>query len=443
MGEAKIKQRAAFAPKLIEEWEAENCVNFAVALARLTGWLLHVDWWSTSPEGQDAHTLGLNVVQAQCFRTCNTTSAMPSANMGTCPDVRCSRFVCNPYPARVPNRTPPRRWLAPEASAFPRKHRKMIEFRQLRYFTTIVDASSITRASSILHIAQPALSQQIRDLETQLGVKLLNRSIKGVVPTLEGVALYSHAKNMLSLRDQTQEVIKKAGGVVSGRVRLGIPSSISMILASPLLRILRKNYPEVLLELYESPSTYLATQLLDGRVDLSLLVDRLPAADLTVLPLVTEKVFLVQAAGSPLFLGRKSVNFAELSDVDLMLTTRASTLRGMVEKYLKKAKVNPRIKAEASSIQTLLTVVADSGVSTIIPYSALSWHPVQQVLRSLPILPSFERNLSVAHCTSAPLSPAAQCVRELIVKVCTRLVNEKIWLGASLSASKSAALDDS
>lgn len=54
MGEAKIKQRAAFAPKLIEEWEAENCVNFAVALARLTGWLLHVDWWSTSPEGQDA-----------------------------------------------------------------------------------------------------------------------------------------------------------------------------------------------------------------------------------------------------------------------------------------------------------------------------------------------------------------------------------------------------
>lgn len=54
MGEAKIKQRAAFAPKLIEEWESENCVNFAVALARLTGWLIHVDWWSTSPEGQKA-----------------------------------------------------------------------------------------------------------------------------------------------------------------------------------------------------------------------------------------------------------------------------------------------------------------------------------------------------------------------------------------------------
>jgi hypothetical protein len=53
MGQAKIKQRAAFAPQLIDAWEADDCVNFAVALARLTGWLLHVDWWSTSTEQRE------------------------------------------------------------------------------------------------------------------------------------------------------------------------------------------------------------------------------------------------------------------------------------------------------------------------------------------------------------------------------------------------------
>jgi|GEM_PF-782273 len=53
MGQAKIKQRAGFAPRLIEEWEADDCVNFAVGLARLTGWLLHVDWWSTSTENRE------------------------------------------------------------------------------------------------------------------------------------------------------------------------------------------------------------------------------------------------------------------------------------------------------------------------------------------------------------------------------------------------------
>lgn len=53
MGQAKLKQRVAFAPQLVVEWEADDCVNFAVALARLTGWLLHVDWWSTSTEQRD------------------------------------------------------------------------------------------------------------------------------------------------------------------------------------------------------------------------------------------------------------------------------------------------------------------------------------------------------------------------------------------------------
>ena len=64
MGQAKIKQRAAFAARLIEEWEADDCVNFAVALARVTGWLLHVDWWSTSTE----HNEDISLDQLQPLR---------------------------------------------------------------------------------------------------------------------------------------------------------------------------------------------------------------------------------------------------------------------------------------------------------------------------------------------------------------------------------------
>jgi LysR family nitrogen assimilation transcriptional regulator len=308
----------------------------------------------------------------------------------------------------------------------------MIEFRQLHYFVTIVDACSITQASTILHIAQPALSQQIKDLENELGVKLLHRSIKGVTPTLEGVALYSHAQKILSLRDQTSEVVKKAIGVLSGRVRLGIPSSISMILAAPLFAALKKNYPDIVLELYESPSTYLSAQLLDGRVDLSLLVDQVPAPGVMVSPLVREHILLVQSKSSARFKSRKSIDFSELNDTDFMLTTRASTLRGMVEKAFKKARISPRISAEASSIQTLLTVVADGDLSTLIPYSALSWYPVLEILHWVPVKPSITRDLMVAQCASVSLSPATQCVKELIVQVCADLVRKKIWVGTDL-----------
>jgi LysR family nitrogen assimilation transcriptional regulator len=312
----------------------------------------------------------------------------------------------------------------------------MIEFRQLRYFVTIVDARSITHAATLLHIAQPALSQQIKDLEEELGVKLLNRSIKGVTPTSEGVALYSHAKNILSLRDQTLDVVKKATGVLSGRVRLGIPSSISMILAAPLVASLKKNYPEILLELYESPSTYLSAQLLDGRVDLSMLVDKVPAPGLTVTPLLNERVFLVQSKKSTTFKNRQNIQFHELKKTDLILTTRASTLRGMVDKLFRKSKITPQIRAEASSIQTLLTVVADGELATLIPYSALSWYPVLKILQWLPIQPSITRELSVAQCASVTLSPAALCVKELIIEICAELVNKKIWLGAELTLKR-------
>ena len=309
----------------------------------------------------------------------------------------------------------------------------MIEFRQLHYFVTIVDARSITQASTVLHIAQPALSQQIKDLEHALGVKLLHRSIKGVTPTLEGAALYSHAQHILSLRDQTKDIVKTASGVISGHVRLGIPSSISMILAAPLVAALKKSYPEILLELYESPSTYLSAQLLDGRVDLSLLVDRVPAPGVIASPLVNERVLLVQSKRSTRFKNKKSVTFGELKDTDFMLTTRASTLRGMVEKAFKKARIAPRISAEASSIQTLLTVVADGELSTLIPYSALSWHPVLKILHCVPVMPSITRELTVAQCASVTLSPAAQCVKELIAKVCAELIRKKVWLGADLA----------
>ncbi len=312
----------------------------------------------------------------------------------------------------------------------------MIEFRQLHYFVTIVDAGSITQASALLHIAQPALSQQIKDLEQGLGVRLLDRSIRGVTATPEGVALYAHAKHILGLRDQTAEVIRNATGVVSGRVRLGIPSSISMVLAAPLVAALKQRHPDILLELYESPSTYLSAQLLDGRVDLSLLVDKVPAPGLITAPLLDESVLFVQSRKSTRFKNRRSIQVAELQDVALMLTTRASTLRGMVEKAFKKARVAPRVSAEASSIQTLLTVVADGELSTLIPYSALSWSPVLDILRWVPVQPRITRALSIAQCASVSLSPAAQCVKQLIVDVCTELVRRKVWLGAELAHAR-------
>ncbi len=108
----------------------------------------------------------------------------------------------------------------------------MLSLRQLRYFVAIIDAGSVSRAATVLHIAQPALSQQLAHLESEIGTKLLRRSVRGMAPTGAGSAVYRHAQTLLKLCAETANVARGAGSGASGRVRIGMPSSIAMILVA-------------------------------------------------------------------------------------------------------------------------------------------------------------------------------------------------------------------
>ena len=309
----------------------------------------------------------------------------------------------------------------------------MIEFRQLRYFVAIVDAGSLTRASALLNIAQPSLSQQMADLEANIGSKLLDRSVRGVTATAAGQAVYRHAQTILHLREQTADVARGAGTQIAGRVRLGLPSSIAMVLAAPLVKKLTQKYPDILLELYESPSTYLAAQLFDERVDLSLLVDSSPSPGLQVRALMDESIYFVQSAKTKPRKAKTSVRLVDLADIPMILTTRATTLRQLIDSACSVNATKLQVRAEASSIQTLLTVVAEGSLSTLVPYSALSWHPATSALRLWPVSPTIARPVSLAWSRSSFMSPATECVRSTIIEVAKELISQGIWKGALLA----------
>ena len=307
----------------------------------------------------------------------------------------------------------------------------MLDFRQLRYFVEIVDAGSLTRAAGSLHIAQSALSQQMARLEDSVGVCLLTRSVKGVVATDAGHAVYRHAQTILKLEAQTRDVAQSVGVHVSGRVRVGLPSSIAMILAAPMLNEVQKRYPGILVELYESPSTYLAAQLFDERVDLSVIVDKSPPPGLVVMALVDESLYFVQAR-LPKKPPKTPVKLADLEGLPMILTTRATTLRHVVDAAFNAAGVTPQVQAEASSIQTLLTVVAQGNLATLIPFSALSWHAATRVLTHRPLEPVVLRRACLAWSRSAAMTQATQCVRSVIVDVVREMVLSGRWSGSTL-----------
>jgi LysR family nitrogen assimilation transcriptional regulator len=118
-----------------------------------------------------------------------------------------------------------------------------MDVRQLRYFVSIVDAGSLSKAAQKLFIAQPSLSQQIAGLEIELKTKLLLRSAQGVMPTTAGSVLYRHARLVLRQMEQIRADVRDDSGGEAGTVAVGLPTSIAAILATPLLCASANGFP--------------------------------------------------------------------------------------------------------------------------------------------------------------------------------------------------------
>ena len=158
-----------------------------------------------------------------------------------------------------------------------------MELRQLRYFLGVCEAGSLLKASARLHVAQPALGQQMSTLEDELGVRLLLRSSKGVTPTSAGNAFLEHAKLVLADVERASQAVREAGSVPSGSVAIGLPTTVSLGATLPILRACRERLPQVRLKIVEAYSGFLKEWLQSGRLDVAILFGDKPESGLSKL----------------------------------------------------------------------------------------------------------------------------------------------------------------
>ena len=145
-----------------------------------------------------------------------------------------------------------------------------MNLRRLKYFVKIVDIGSLTQASEVLHIAQPALSQQLATLEGEFKQQLLVRTKRGVTPTEAGRVLYRHAQIILRQFEQAQSDVRNSGRALSGQVSVGLaPGTAASALALPLLKTVRARHPDVVLYLNENFGTTLCELVSNGRMDMA------------------------------------------------------------------------------------------------------------------------------------------------------------------------------
>jgi DNA-binding transcriptional LysR family regulator len=242
----------------------------------------------------------------------------------------------------------------------------MLTSRQLEYFRAVARELHFTRAAEALHIAQPALSQQIRKLERQLGIELFRRAHNRVELTPAGDALLGHAERILSDLGAVEEAMLGWAGGVRGRVRLGTARGVVTWLTR-LLAEFAAAYPGVDVELREETTGEMLDDLYAGRLDAATLAAR-PRFDdgrLHWHPLGTEPLVLVASASEK----RRRIAVEALDGADLVLYGPGSAVREAILDALAAAGATPRVRFETREYSTARALASAGLALAILPRS--------------------------------------------------------------------------
>lgn len=302
-----------------------------------------------------------------------------------------------------------------------------MDLRQLRYFVRIVDLGSLSKAAADLYVAQPALSRQVAALEAELKTPLLVRTVRGVTPTDAGSALYRQAQGMLRQLSRIPEEVRSAGALPAGTVAIGLPYSVSNILAPALVAEVRAKLPQVRLVITESVSGVLEEQLAGGRLDLGMLyeTEHRPGG-IDERPLLVEDLFLVAAAKEK---GRGDISLAEAMRRPFILPGPSNATRRILEKAVAKAGGSLDVVAEVDSASTIRAMVLAGIGVTAMSRSALHPEGSDLAVRRI-VRPALSRALSLCSSRGTP-TRATSRVAELLEETALALVRRGVWKGAT------------
>lgn len=305
-----------------------------------------------------------------------------------------------------------------------------MNLKQLQYYVRVFETQNMTRAAESLHVAQPALSQQIALLEEDLGVRLLIRGARGVRATHEGTLLYRHAQTILRQVDTTRSLLARNDSQISGGVSIGLASSTARIIALPLMKLVKQEAPGVVLEIVDIPSADLTKLVLQGRVDFSLSPDQQAITGLEITPLLVEDLYLLTHPSVKL--AQKGVTIGQIVELPLMLPSLPNQLRARVDHAFLSARLTYNLFAEASTSAILIPAVREGLAATILPYSSALPEITQAIIQPHSLDIGLSREICLCSSISAPENPAVDKVVVLITALIKQLVQDKSWPGCRI-----------
>jgi len=304
-----------------------------------------------------------------------------------------------------------------------------MNLRQLRYFLQIADLRSFTRASQVLHIAQPALSRQIHALEEEIGTPLFNRTTQGITLTEAGRVLVDKGSVLLHQFNQLREEVASPG-VPRGDLAVGMPPAMREMLTRPLLSTYCRAHPNVSLHIHEGISIDVISLVHRSRLDCAVVVDIDEVPGTVKLPLLREQLFLVGPRQEKLNV-RKSVPLKLAADRPLILTNRQNNFRLAIEDAFAQKGVPLTIVCDSNSTNMIADLISDGLGFSILPYCAIDAALTARKLAAAPIDDLFI-NWAVVHPVHADLTAAGSAFTELLFSLAKERIASGAWPSGEL-----------
>jgi DNA-binding transcriptional LysR family regulator len=297
-----------------------------------------------------------------------------------------------------------------------------MELEQLRTFVAVARAGSLSAASGAVNLSQPAVSRQVQALERRLGVSLLERGARGVQLTEAGEMVARGAADVLARLEELEAELALLRGGEGGTLRLGATVTVCLYLLPPLLRRYRERYPRQEIVLVNERSRQIPELVRERRIDVGIASSTAPPPGVRRIPWQELSLVILDSARSPLPKGlfvsllapeearaageETARSGAPDASSPFVLATPGS-LRALTEQILSRAGIEPRVVAEADSLEVVKRLVLDGFGRALVPAACVTREDRAASLRAYPLPPDAPRLPVVLWLRETPHTPPA------------------------------------
>ena len=259
--------------------------------------------------------------------------------------------------------------------------------RHIRYFIAVAQHRNFTRAAEALHVSQPTLSQQIRQLEDTLGVLLFDRSGREIQLTDAGAAYLHYARRAMHDLEGGKRAIHDVQELSRGTLRLAMTPTFTAYLIGPLLEKYNRRYPNITLNILEMPQDRMEALLNEDALDIGIAFDETHTPDIETQTLFVEALAMVVGNAHPYAKRRSALKLSQFENEALVLLNEEFATRQYIDRYCRQHGISPRIAMEVNSIGAVVQIVRRSALATLLPAAIAREHSDLFLVQLEPALP--------------------------------------------------------